>query len=352
MGRPLIISIITIFVVLKCAPGIADQVRIGTTYSRRQCEYLGIDWKKTYIAILDTGFDIIRLGAYWDEIEKKKGEYDFSRLDWEINEARRKNIPVILAVGMKAPRWPEYYIPEWVIEKTHPAYGANLAKNVYLKEKTLDFIEKVVTRYGGEPIVQYWQVENEPLNRIGSYKWYIGRSFLKQEVEFVRKLDGKGRPIILTVATYPNRFLRFFEELSTPQDPVKECLELCDIIGINIYPTFGYKFLWFNIYFNTTPGGREKYFSKLLKRIRNKRKKVWITELQAEPWEPGHLVYKEKDPPPTGMPETMEESFREFRDMGVDTVLLWGAEYWRFRAVRYGDTEWERTVRNLLGRPR
>ncbi|MGB3081378.1 MAG: hypothetical protein WBB86_00140, partial [Candidatus Omnitrophota bacterium] len=54
-----------ILIFLQCSVLCAEPVRVGTTFSPRQCEYLDLDWKKTYLSVLELGFDIIRLGAYW-----------------------------------------------------------------------------------------------------------------------------------------------------------------------------------------------------------------------------------------------------------------------------------------------
>ena len=84
----------------------------------------------------------------------------------------------------------------------------------------------MVKRYQGEETIHWWQVENEPLNRIGERHWFIGSDFLKEEVRLVRKLDKNKRPVLMTVATYPNGFLRFIARLSVRHDPIKESLEL------------------------------------------------------------------------------------------------------------------------------
>ena len=340
--------ILALILLLQCTALYAEPVRIGTTYSPVQSEYLELDWKETYISTLDMGFDIIRLGAYWGRIEKEEGHYDFSRLDWQIKEARKKGVPVVLTVGMKAPRWPEYFIPAWVLDKARLSYGADVSKNEYLRKRVLIFIEKTVNRYKNEPIIKYWQVENEALNRMGEKNWFIGKDLLKKEIELVKALDKKNRPILLTTATYPNGFLRLMSRLTTPHDPIAENLELCDILGLNIYPAIGHKFWWMKFYFWTNRKERYRYFSKLLSYVKSKEKDAWIVEFQAEPWEPGELVHKGKERPPTGWPEAARESFGEFRSLGFDTIFLWGAEYWRFREVRHKDTEWNNMVSGLL----
>ena len=340
-------AVLAILLFLQCSTLYAEPVRVGTTFSPLQCEYLGLDWKKTYLAILELEFDIVRLGAYWSEIEKEKDVYDFSSLDWQIEEARKKRMPVVLTVGMKAPRWPEYFIPDWALEKARLSFGADISKNEFLKKRTLKLIKKVVVRYKNDPAIRYWQVENEPLNRIGEKHWFIGRDFLKQEVELVRSLDNKARPVLLTTATYPHWFLRTISRLSVRHDPVKECLGLCDIIGFNVYPTVGHKLWSAGFYFRATRRGMERYFSNLIDLAKNNGKKVWITELQAEPWEPGHLVYKPEEMPVTASPEVTAERFRAFRKLGAGTILLWGAEYWLYRLERYGATRWLEMLKDL-----
>ncbi|MFH1552662.1 MAG: beta-galactosidase [Candidatus Omnitrophota bacterium] len=340
-----------IFVMLficHCTMLCAEPLRVGTTYSPRQSEYLDMDWRETYLAVLDEGFDIIRLGAYWDEIEKSENIYDFSSLDWQLKEAREKEIPVVLTVGMKAPRWPEYFIPEWVLEKTSLPFGADVSKSEFLRERTLKFIKKVVEHCKEDPTIHYWQVENEPMDRMGEQYWFIGEAFLRQEVELVRSLGEANRPILLTSATYPNKTLRFIARLFLWHDPVKESLAICDIIGLNVYPVVGREFWFGNVYFRGDRKESGAYFSNLLAAIEKGGKKVWLTELQAEPWEPGQLVYMEKARPLSGDPELAMEVLREFQELGVNTVLLWGAEYWRYRAQNYGDTQWQDTVRDIL----
>jgi len=336
-------AVITALIVL-CAAGISKEVsaeRIGTSYSPIQSVYLGLDWKKTYLDVLDAGFDIIRLGSYWNEIERVEGVYDFSALDWQIKEASLRGIPVVLTVGMKAPRWPEFFLPEWLLKQVKLPARKDVSKNKTVRIQTLRFIEKVVTRYLDESIISVWQVENEALNRIGEKSWYIGTEFLTEEVKLVRKLDGGKRPILVTAATYPNKFLRVLAKIFSCANPVEQCINIGDIIGINVYPTIGYKFFGRKFYFKTHKKERIKYFSSVTDYIEENGKEVWVTELQAEPWEPGHLVYKEKKVPLTADPKETEQFFRELEEIGIKTIFLWGVEYWRFREWAHDDKEWE-----------
>ena len=319
---------------------VGEDLRVGTTFSSVQAGYLDQEEKETYLKVLDLGFDLIRLGAYWSRIEKTEGVFDFSVLDWEILKAKEKGVPVVLTVGMKAPRWPEYFIPEWVFEKVDLPYGSDVSKSMLLREKTLNFIKKVISRYKDEDIIKYWQVENEALNRFGGENWYIGKDFFEEEVRLVRKLDGGKRPIILTAATYPNSVLRFLSHIGISHDPLFDSLRLCDILGVNVYPIVGQKFLGINLYFRTNKRTRDKYFSALTKKIKETGKTLWITELQAEPWEPGHVAYKPKKIPVTAVAEETERFIEEFSQLGIETILLWGVEYWLYRYDKHNDRTW------------
>jgi len=337
-----------LIIIFQCVPLCADSVRVGTTFSSVQCSYFEMDPKTTYLDVLDMGFGIMRLGAYWNRIEKEEGIYDFSELDWQVEEAKKQKIPVVLTVGMKAPRWPEYYIPDWVREKAHLYPGGDVTRSNILREATLKFIEQVVLRYKDNPTVKYWQVENEALDRIGADSWHIGKDFLKEEVELVRKLGGGKRPIILTVATYPNKFLGILARIRVSHDPIKENLNLCDILGLNVYPMIGQQEFGLPFYFSTNRAEMDAYFTRLVKKIKDAGKIPWITELQAEPWEPGHLVYPKKEEPRTGRRKEAVSTFKQMKSMGFDTILLWGAEYWLFRNTRHGDQRWLDTVKEIL----
>jgi len=347
MKRTIRIIAAAAYLASLCPPGFAADENIGTTYSPVQCRYLGMDWKSTYLDVLDLGFDVIRLGAYWNEIESEEGEYDFSALDWQIKKAGERGTAVILTVGMKAPRWPEYFIPDWLLKKTDLPFGADVSGDPFLREKVLKFIGMTVKRYREEPAIQCWQVENEALNRIGEKYWFIGKGLLEEEVALVRELDGKGRPILMTTATYPNCFLRIISRLSVRHDAIGECLKLCDIMGLNIYPIVGHRTWGRDLYFRGGRGKKDRYFRGLIDRIRKDGKRVWIVELQAEPWEPGHLVFKERRVPVTGKLEDTVEAYGEFRSLGVGTILLWGAEYWLYRERTYGDDSWIKWVKSI-----
>ncbi len=333
--------LLALFLLVLLPPNVhAQRIQFGTTFSKQQCQYLDLDWKETYRAILDFPWDVIRLGAYWSETELLKDQYDFTDLDWQIKQAKEKNLSIILTVGMKAPRWPEYFIPSWVMEKTRLPLWGIVSDNLYLQERALKFIETVVRRYQNEMAIQYWQVENEPLNRFGGHRWKIGKAFLDQEVNLVHKIDRHNRHIILTVSTYPNSFLNFISYLFTPGDPIPPTLKLCDILGINVYPFIGQSFWGHNFYFTSSQKDRKAYFTKIRNMARLEKKRILISELQAEPWEPGKLVHKEKLNPPSSWPEDSKLAIKELLSLDYRIFLLWGCEYWYYQKTKHQNPQW------------
>jgi len=340
-----------LILLLFCHPALSQNVRFGTTFSPIQCEYFDLDWKETYRAILDFPFQVIRLGAYWSEIEKKKGIYDFSRLDWLIQEAANRNIDIVLTVGMKAPRWPEYFIPEWIKKETSLPSGGTISLNPVLQKYTLQFIRQVINRYYSEDAIKFWQVENEALNRFGGKNWRMHKEFLKEEMNLIRIIDPYDKPIVVTASTFLNNFLRVLSKITTSGDPIRDNLEIGDILGINVYPVVGHKGKWWNWYFRSQKESRIKYLEKIINLANQYKKEVWVTELQAEPWEPGHLVYKGSGNPPSSWPEQTQDMLDDMHQIGFRTFFLWGAEYWYYQKKEHQNSQWWEAVQKLLTAP-
>ena len=93
---------------------LTSEIDFGITFSQYFAEEMDLDWKQAYVAILDElGVKKLRLVAYWQYLEPEQGSYSFEDLDWQIQEADKRNAQVILAVGRKLPRWPECHVPIW-----------------------------------------------------------------------------------------------------------------------------------------------------------------------------------------------------------------------------------------------
>lgn len=301
----------------------------GITYSTKFSSQLGLDWKKNFEDILiDLKPKKIRLVAYWDEIEKKRGVYDFSQLDWLINKAEQNGVKIILTVGLKAPRWPECHEPQWV-----QSQNSNL-KN----QKLFEYIEKVVNSYKDNLVIEAWQVENEPFLKFGECQ-IISEETFKKEIELVRSID-KSRPII---ATDGGEFGLWYKAARNG-----------DIFGTTMYrnvyiDTIGISWLFGNINYPFNPN----YFRLKEKIVRyyldDYNKKFIVSELQAEPWSKVALekISYEKQ---TDLfsPAFFDDTVKYAKKAGFDEYYLWGAEWWYYMKEKYGDTRYWEIAKSIL----
>ncbi len=308
------------------SPTPAQDITWGVSFSKKHALALGLDWKKVYLALLDDlGVSDLRLSTYWDLGEPIDDRFDFTDLDWQLARASERDVPVLLIIGRKLPRWPECHIPAW----------ADSLEEGKQREELLEWLEVVVLRYKNDQTIWAWQVENEPLFMFGECP-RMSKEFLKREVELVRKLDD--RPIIVTSS---GEWSFWFS-----------AARLADIPGSTMY-----KRVWFslpdflkNLFLNKWTGFYAYYpfppkFYRAKADIINKvfDKEVIITELQAEPWGPV-LLY---DLPFEKQGRTMNlEKFKKMiqfaRQSGFPRFYLWGGEWWYWlKTVQNDSSIWD-----------
>lgn len=279
-----------------------DEVKYGLTFSQKQAIDLGLDWKETYISMLDDlGVKRLRLSAYWDEIESLKGNFYWKDLDWQINEASKRNAQIILAVGGRLPRWPECHIPSW---------AENLEKDQREKE-TLKYIELTVKKYKDNKNIIAWQVENEPfLSNFGECP-DLDPDFLDKEIELVRKMDD--RQIVITDSG----------ELSTWIPAAKRA----DIFGTTMYRKTYSKLFQAYVSYPIEPS-----FFRAKRNIVSlfaKPQKWIVIELQAEPWGPKPFQNLSEEERSRTMDYDKFVEMLEFsRQTGFQEFYLWGVEWW------------------------
>ena len=95
-------------------------MKLGASFSHVHLRSLGLNPLRAIEGFKTLNLPWIRLGCYWNEIEKQKGKYDFGNIEPLIEFCEKNNINVVLTIGMKASRWPEYYLPDWLEKKTKP----------------------------------------------------------------------------------------------------------------------------------------------------------------------------------------------------------------------------------------
>ena len=233
------------------------ELEYGVTFSKKQAQNLGFNWREVYLSVFDDlGVKKIRLPAYWDEVESQEGSFFWEDLDWQINEATKRQAKVILAVGARLPRWPECHLPDWTRGRL----------KAQIENKTLDYITKVIERYKGNKQITAWQIENEPfLSHFGDCPKF-DKKFLDQEIILARSIDS--RSVVITDSG----------ELSIWLGAARRA----DIFGTTMYLDTYSKFFKSYIHYPIAPGFFR--FKKNLVRFFAKPKDWIVIELQAEPW--------------------------------------------------------------------
>ena len=280
---------------------------IGVTFSSRYARDIDISWKDAYIAMLDDlQIKKIRIPIYWDLVESKEGEYDFSDVEWQLNEAQKRNAEVILVVGQKVPRWPECFIPEW----------ANTGDQKK-KESLNKFIETAVNHFKNYSAVKYWQVENEPFLDFGICP-VIETSQVDEEMEIVRKNDNS-RKIIITDSGEISFWIK--------------AAKRADIFGTTMYREVVNKRLGAWKY----PIGPNFFkFKQMLINVFAGQKNAIVIELQGEPWLQGWTTGFPLDQQLVSMnSEKLKDNVQFAKNSGFSDIYVWGVEWWYYLKVKH-----------------
>jgi len=316
-------SIILIFFVLIMIPTIffscRSQTNWGITFSQKESLRLNGEWQNTYEAIIEElKPNKIRLVGYWDFIEKNKSIYDFSEMDSMVEKAREREIPIILAIGQKTPRWPECHVPPWAEDDPN--------KETYL----LEYLRVFVDRYKNLPNLLYWQVENEPF--LGKEKCSpSSETFFKKEIDLVKNLDPDHK-IVLTDSG----------ELGNWEETAK----YADVFGYTLYHKV-YDTRWGTFKVDRT----KKYFTNKAKTIRESihpNLEVICIEASMEPW---GAVTNERLGSEQYEIFTVEDlrynlDFAKKLRPQFNEVYLWGAEWWYY-AKNNGHPEYWDEIKQL-----
>lgn len=282
----------------------------GVTFSKTHAAYLGLDWKQTFLAILDElKVTDIRIPLYWNDIAPHENELRFTDYEWMIVEAEKRDVRVILVLGSRVPRWPECHEPAWL-------------DAISLKdEKRIALISAEVQAFRHFKNISAWQVENEPFFGVFGNCHTITKELLAREIDAVRALDS--RPVLVTDSGELSSWLR--------------TSHFGDMFGFTMYRTTWNKWLGYQTFFFRPV----TYFRKALivARLRPNIKKFIGVELQMEPW----LKNSQKK-------QSIDEqralfTVRDFRknlqfarNSGFNEHYLWGVEWWYYLHASQGDS--------------
>lgn len=333
---------------------------LGLSIRPRQMETLGLELGATITALLRYPYQIVRLGAYWQECEPSPGEFRFDELDFQMDATERAGKQILLCVGaVKTFGYPEFfapaqYRPSAFVEGTL----ITPAKQPQLLNAAREFVTRVVERYRSRSALLAWQVEHEAVDPLGvEHSWRLSASFLQAEIESVRAADPT-RPVVLNGFLPTVLVANVFQWWRTRDqgDSLAVAQRFADIVGIDYYPRYalaggagrtlyadGSRVPW--------QQARRRQFAA---RLARSGQRLMITEGQAEPWE---TVTNPPNPSRAGMysclPEHLIENYNHWlspeilRESALFAYLFWGAEYWVQRQ-QSGDPRYLKAFARIL----
>ncbi len=295
----IIICIIVAFILLKSKD---SEVEYGASFSYLYAESLGLDWQEVYIELLDDlEIKKFRIPMYWSTIEFTDDEYDFSTIDWIMDEAESRNADVTLVVGQKVPRWPECFLPDWVENQSDEDR----------EDALLDYISVSVNRYKNHPALERWQIENEAFFPFGECP-SPSATLLNNEIQLVRDLDSSHQIQITTSGEQS-----FWLPLAVK----------ADVLGVSLYRIVWHEQVGY-FSFPLSP-----FFYKLQAMVsRIFAENVIISELQVEPWNIHKFIEEDDEGVVFGYEafdaNNLQENIEFAKKTGVDEIYFWGVEWW------------------------
>jgi len=332
---------------------------LGFSFRPRQIEAFGLDARATLEALLIHDFDVVRLPAYWNQIEPSVGKFDTKELDWQLEAIERARKRVIISVGaIKNFGYPEFFVPRHQLERSLTE-GSLVRSSTHaaLLVAAMRFIQRVVERYRDRPSIVAWQLEHEAVDPLGvEHSWRLAVDFVQHELAALREAD-PSRPVMMNGFLPTSSVVRLSQWWRTRDqgDSLAVATQLADIVGIDFYPrhallALGARTLYLD-------GGRLPWqravTRALVDDVRRRGKRLMVAEGQAEPWEAVTL-------PPNPERGAMfscrpGDAIRNYNtamawsghDAPLYAYLFWGADYWILRD-RSGDPSYLQAVARVL----
>ena len=337
----------------------------GVSYSFEQALWYGLDPRKSYVDLLrDFEFDWVRLPFFWDQMAPLRSQasqrqaqqsYEFNErfddLRFAIEEAKKRDVEVIIALGAKTPYFPEYHWPHNIAQQVK--FGEKISIDHPVADQILAIDRKVVETLAQYDNIIFWQVENEPL--IGNVnRLKIDLSLIAAEVAVVRSTDPKKRPVILNHAAtgfWDNSWKELLSILK-PGDVFSvnaffktkgKDIFNAEIFDREIHIAWPNHLVWpVHSWFPLSPN-----FESIKKEVEANGNSLWILEMQAEPYL--NVIEQADDPLLSYKAEDIAKAEHFLRSHKIEAVGFWGAHFWQYREKK-GDDGWIRTVGKIVNR--
>jgi beta-galactosidase len=146
----------------------ADLMTVGVYYYPEQ--WPASQWERDFKNIAGRGFEFTHFGEFaWDFLEPSDGTFDFDWLDRAVDLAARNGLKVILCTPTPCPpawmgeKYPEIYLVGGDGRRREHGTRANgsLANDIFVRY-TKRIVTELARRYGQDPRVWGWQLDNEP----------------------------------------------------------------------------------------------------------------------------------------------------------------------------------------------
>src|SRR5438270_12013148 len=216
---------------------------LGISFRPLQAAALGLEGRAALLSLLAYPYALIRLGAYWNQIEAEPGSFETEELDWQIDAAERAGKQIILAVGaVKTFGYPEVFVPShWLTQPLREGSLVQPTSHPALLSGAEQFITRIVTRYRERQSIVAWQLEHEAVDPLGvEHSWRLGRSFVERELQVLRAAD-PSRPVMMNGFLPTSFVVRLSQWWRTRDqgDSLAVAGSLADIVGIDYYPRTG-----------------------------------------------------------------------------------------------------------------
>ncbi len=311
----LVVAVLLIVLAQKPVP---EKITYGISFNVPYALELGIDPKKAYDAFLkELGVRHLRLAAHWTLTEPKKDTFDFSWLDYQVEELEKVGGDAVFGVGRRLPRWPECHVPSWAKELSWEEQKIELR----------DYITRVVERYKKSPAIKYWQVENEPYLGVFATEHCseLDESFLEEEIALVRSLDPT-RQILVTDSG----------NLGTWRGAYSHG----DLFGTSVYVYFWNPSL--GQFKTVLPPAFYRMKENVMEIVYGK-KDTLLIELALEPWLLESVVDVPIETQYTRMDsEKFDQIIAYAKKTRYDRQYLWGGEWWYWLREQGHPEMWEK----------
>lgn len=284
----------------------------GVTWSSPYAWSLGLNPTDGLRLVLDDlGVRRFRIPAYWTDIERERGTYDFHIVKEQLDAIAKRNGTVMLAIGSRLPRWPECWVPDWA--KLVDQNTRDIVQMAYLK-KTYDMFKD-------HPAVRAWQVENEP--HLSSFMSCPGMTpeLVLKEMRYVKDVESARptpRPVYTTDSGELSTWMHYPGKL--------------DGLGVSVYRVVRNPILGI-VHWFLPPWAyvRKAWIASLFSGS------IYISEFQMEPWSNQPLdATSLAEQYQTMSIEQMRNNFTYAKELDMPAVDFWGVEWWLWMREKKG----------------